>query len=356
MIPVVWREYTCTVSGSACKFVECEQCQQKYVYAMSRSVQGQGSSLYFLDNAGASNRAQDRASAQLQQELTTDCDPVPCPRCGWYQAAMVTKLRREYKPWMRWTWMLLLFASAMCALVAWLMYWTPNGPAGITLGIAGGILACAVGVMFYQRYARNRLEPNDAPQAERLQIGQVRAEAVDDFVEWLSRHQRAVEVRDALASSVASDSGSFAEDPPPVHLSAFSDRRLPLPSAFRGKMTIDGIDLVKIYVFAQDREASLDDMLMVIRDSRLKIAGGEGAGFHSSTEEWRLLPGEDEPAAIERISREIGDRHPGKAVVALGWPGTFPTIIAAFVTEAEYRVPFEATSFSGPACNTAIQA
>ena len=41
MIPVLWNQYTCTVSGGCCKFVECEQCQQKYVYRMVRRVQGE---------------------------------------------------------------------------------------------------------------------------------------------------------------------------------------------------------------------------------------------------------------------------------------------------------------------------
>ena len=346
MIPIVWREYRCTLSGSACKFVECEQCRNKYVYSITRSMEGQGSSLYFLDNTGAAGRARDRASAALQQLLATDCDPVPCPRCGWYQAEMVAKLRRNHKAWLYWVWVSLLFAFVICSVIGWLMFWNPNGAtaATLTLCVAGTIVAGAVGVMFYHRHLRNALEPNDTAQEERLLIGQSRAESVADFSEWLSRHTPSA---DAPAPT------PMGERVPPVDFSVFSDR-LPVRTITR-EMTIDGIKLEKIYVFAQDRAASIDDALMVIDDPRLTITGVASSGHGCSREEWHTLPGEDEPAAVQRIAREIADRHAGKSVVALAWPGTFPTIVAAFVTETEYCIPFPATSSSTPAANTGIQ-
>ena len=56
MIPIIWKEYNCKLSGAMLKFVECEKCRTVYVYQMNREVQGPGSSLYFLDNKGAESR------------------------------------------------------------------------------------------------------------------------------------------------------------------------------------------------------------------------------------------------------------------------------------------------------------
>src|SRR5262245_28452231 len=46
-------DYTSTVTGSVLKQVRCEQCNLEYLYEMTRSARGEGTSLLFLDNEGA---------------------------------------------------------------------------------------------------------------------------------------------------------------------------------------------------------------------------------------------------------------------------------------------------------------
>src|SRR4051812_28783971 len=75
---VVWNQYKCTVSGSIWKIVDCEQCQQVYVYPMTREVTGEGTSLYFLNNQGAKETAESEARSGLACVLEEDCDAVPC--------------------------------------------------------------------------------------------------------------------------------------------------------------------------------------------------------------------------------------------------------------------------------------
>ena len=107
------------------------------------------------------------------------------------------------------------------------------------------------------------------------------------------------------------------------------------------RMTIDGIGLEKILVFAKGREATVQEMLMVTYAPCFKIEGtGEGSGFNCSTEEWNKLPGENETAAIQRIAREIAAEYPGMHVIAFAWPDSYPTIIAVIVTESAYASPF----------------
>lgn len=111
---------------------------------------------------------------------------------------------------------------------------------------------------------------------------------------------------------------------------------------YRKRATIGGVAVEKFYVFAQGREALLEEMCRVMGDPRFQIAGEEQSGFKSATEEWRLLDGEDEAAAIRRIAHEIAAKHPGMSVLAFAWPGSRPTLVAAIVTVGEYTLPFAA--------------
>jgi len=66
MIPIVWKEYRCTMSGVALKFVLCQHCGTNYVYQMKRDVEDVAASVYFLDNKGAEERARVGAEESLQ--------------------------------------------------------------------------------------------------------------------------------------------------------------------------------------------------------------------------------------------------------------------------------------------------
>src|SRR5260370_19477098 len=83
---------------------------------------------------------------------------------------------------------------------------------------------------------------------------------------------------------------------------------------FTTRMTIDGIGLEKIYVFAKGREATMDEMLMVFGDPHHQIGGGEDSGFNFATEAWHTLPGGDAAAALQRSAQEGGDENPGLAL------------------------------------------
>lgn len=101
IIPIpTGMNYTSKVSGALVKKVRCESCYKHYVYQMHRTGTGTGSSPLFLDNEGASGRAQSGAMLNLIHQLENTVDVVPCPNCGWYQDDMVKKARRGYRRWM----------------------------------------------------------------------------------------------------------------------------------------------------------------------------------------------------------------------------------------------------------------
>jgi hypothetical protein len=80
-VPIPYgKRYTANLTGATLKPVRCEKCYVEYVYRMDRAGSGSGTSLLFLENQGARDRATQRAASELRGLLRWDCDAVPCPR------------------------------------------------------------------------------------------------------------------------------------------------------------------------------------------------------------------------------------------------------------------------------------
>jgi len=101
VIPIIWRQYTAKARGAVIKRVACDQCSSEYFYRMERTATGSGTSMYMLDNHGASSQATRSAERALKNALETGFDPVPCPACGAYQQFMIPAMRKE-----EWTWVM----------------------------------------------------------------------------------------------------------------------------------------------------------------------------------------------------------------------------------------------------------
>jgi hypothetical protein len=84
-----------TARGSAVKTVRCEACHCQYAYRLSREAVGTSSDFLVADAQAAKQNASD----ELRKLLERECDPVPCPTCGWYQRNMVRRARQlRYRP------------------------------------------------------------------------------------------------------------------------------------------------------------------------------------------------------------------------------------------------------------------
>jgi len=92
---------------------------------MEREAMGDATSLFYLDNQGAQERALNKAQDDLRRQLEKDCDAVPCPACGWYQEHMRPAVGRQYRPWLA-----VVGACLLCA--------------GLLLVIAFGLFAGAL--------------------------------------------------------------------------------------------------------------------------------------------------------------------------------------------------------------------
>lgn len=171
-IPILRTDYSATNSGTALKLVRCEACSLSYSYPMTRSAVGRGTSFYGLDDQGASQRALERAREQLQLELAVGCDPVPCPGCGWYQAAMVTEAKRRHLRWLLWSGAVLASGSVLLAAFVFgqsdilhrewhdIVWW-----------VAAVFAVVGVGALIARWICCRRHNPNHADQEARRQVG-----------------------------------------------------------------------------------------------------------------------------------------------------------------------------------------
>jgi hypothetical protein len=71
--------------------VKCEHCGCEFAYKLTRSAEGTGSDVLWLNEQGAVRKAQSNAQNSLQQKMS-EIDAIHCPDCGKYQKSMVSML------------------------------------------------------------------------------------------------------------------------------------------------------------------------------------------------------------------------------------------------------------------------
>jgi hypothetical protein len=86
----------CTATSAATKVATCEKCRQRYSYVAVREAKGAGLNFLCLAQREADEQARVEAERALQYELARAIAPVPCPRCGWFQANMLPIARQRH--------------------------------------------------------------------------------------------------------------------------------------------------------------------------------------------------------------------------------------------------------------------
>jgi hypothetical protein len=165
----VGTKHTVVASGETMKSVRCEKCGETYYYKMLRQAQGEGSSAYFLDESGASDRAARRAAKSLQRKLEVGCEAVACPDCRYFQPHMVALLRRRQYGWMTWLGIFLPLALLM-GFGAWANkrhLTLEDDPGRIALGLL--VPAVVAGAVFgLNALLSSRYDPNVVPPRLKL--------------------------------------------------------------------------------------------------------------------------------------------------------------------------------------------
>ena len=191
MIPYA-KTYTSTMRASVLRFVVCEQCGCEYVYQMEREASGAATSMLFLDNAGAGERAENKAEAELRTKLESECDPVPCLNCGWYQPEMLPGLRESHHWWMSVVGPLLVFGGVACFIIASITRNMKAETATIALLLGGGVglLILGLALIFVRKRLAAAFDPNEGNAEQRKALGATLALRKADF-EKLAAERRA---------------------------------------------------------------------------------------------------------------------------------------------------------------------
>jgi hypothetical protein len=179
VIPIPYgMDYTSTMTGAVLKLVRCEQCGVEYVYRLQRTASGTGSSLLFLDNQGAGDRASTRAEGELQGKLERGVDLVPCPSCGWIQEHMFPRARRAHRRWMLITGAWLTFGLLPIAFIGGIANGASGDPPAIPWPVFSvGLSVLAVlgfGLMIAKVVLARRYDPNSQNVEIRKRLGQAR--------------------------------------------------------------------------------------------------------------------------------------------------------------------------------------
>jgi hypothetical protein len=179
------REYTAKLAGSVLKLVLCENCGVEYVYRLERTATGSGTSMLFLDNRGARERASHLAEDRLRALLEQEIEAVPCPDCGWFQRSMIPKARSDHAHWMLTAGLVFLIVGFIAFALSFI-----NGPPQnptppwlhTAFVVAYGVCGVAgVGLLVGKFLRASRFDPNDMDPEARIKIGQGRARRREDL-------------------------------------------------------------------------------------------------------------------------------------------------------------------------------
>ncbi len=162
--------HTSTVTAYAARGVRCAHCGEDYLYDVRRDAAESETSSTHTDS-GAAYRASERAHQEVQLQLQTAIDLVPCPTCGAYQPDMVAYLKRKYLRWMLWLGVPALLASfVLGGLLVGRDYNPENMPVvAAALAGLGGVLLVLRGVL------AARYDPNAGDREQCQELGSARA-------------------------------------------------------------------------------------------------------------------------------------------------------------------------------------
>jgi hypothetical protein len=135
--------------------------------------------LLFLDNQGARERADQDAEQNLRGMLEREIEAVPCPICGWFQAAMVPKVQREHRVLLRDLGVVLIGIAIVAFWLSFLEGALRNRTLPwwqATSAMVAAACACVgAGLLIVKVILSRRYDPNSADRDARIALGKSRA-------------------------------------------------------------------------------------------------------------------------------------------------------------------------------------
>jgi hypothetical protein len=161
--------------GKTTKVVRCEACGRHYAYALHRTGRGHDKGEVGL---GWTNQvALAKAKANLQKQLDTGIDVIPCPACGWYQSSMIPAARRRHCLWMYYFGLCLTIGLIPAAVLGLMAMLVDPPPLPWPIAVAGLVclLVAGTGILLWREYLAARHDPNKEDAETRKRDGRSRA-------------------------------------------------------------------------------------------------------------------------------------------------------------------------------------
>jgi hypothetical protein len=155
---------TVKLSGTTIKEIVCAECRTKYAFAVNRTVEGYGTSLYNADDEGAMERANENAQAKLTNSLENALELVPCPHCGAYQPDMVAFLKNAHLKWLY----LPAAAFLVAGVIAGFLAYTQSS--SMMMYSAATFILIAAGLIVFRLQAASNIDPNVGDPKERIEL------------------------------------------------------------------------------------------------------------------------------------------------------------------------------------------
>ena len=183
LIPIpVGQQFSVTLKTQNLRTIPCEKCGHSFAFVIKREFKGVVDTLPFADSDYALKVAHARAEAQERHAMGIGFAAAYCPYCGWMQAFMVQRLKRDHLLWL----LITGGAVAICGGLFALVFTVPHidhRPAGgppLWPGFNSPWLPVAFGVLFLLGLAAivtrqllvRRFNPNAQPTDWRLAMSE----------------------------------------------------------------------------------------------------------------------------------------------------------------------------------------
>ena len=124
--------------GSRLVRVQCDKCGCEYFYELARVGSGQAHAPYAIGTRIAARRAEERAQRDLAKRLENDAELVPCPKCAWINAELVSRYRRgRYRGWATFAACTACLGTSIALVCAWFLSIGPRRTARRRAVLAG---------------------------------------------------------------------------------------------------------------------------------------------------------------------------------------------------------------------------
>lgn len=170
------RVETAQVGGCVVS-VQCDKCDCRYFYELTRIGSGSEIAPYGVGAARATRSAEEQSEEDLQNRLEFEAELVPCPECHWINDEIVQGYRLgRYRRFGKFALGVGFVGTVGSLFCAWFIsIGLPADRGALSYFLIGGPIFfafLAASIVLFRNWMRSRIQPNrDFPRSPKLPIG-----------------------------------------------------------------------------------------------------------------------------------------------------------------------------------------